>query len=191
MVEIRKTVTIIEEITSENGVELPKPVRKVAVMAVVKNPFAGRYVEDLSPLVDIGAELGTLLTAKAAAILGLENVESFGKGAIVGDNGEIEHGASMNHVKFGDAMRVVLGQGKAVVPSTVTRGGMGTTLNVPVTHINATTVRSHFDAMEVRVYDAPRADEIVVAAVLADGGRPLARLGGLKKEDIKGLDGLR
>lgn len=189
--EVRKYMVIKEEIVAEAGKKLDKPIRKVAALAVVRNPHAGKYQENLQELIDIGGELGEILTKKASDVLGTENVESFGKGAIVGENGEIEHGAAMNHVKFGNSMRKILGSGKAVVPSTVTRGSMGTTLNVPLICKDATLVRSHFDAMEVRIPDAPKADEIVVAAVLADGGRPLPRLGGLKKEDIEGKDGLK
>lgn len=189
--EIRKFVTIKETILMDGGKEVEKKVNKVAAMAVIKNPLAGQYTEDLQELIDIGGELGETLSKMAIEILGIENVESFGKGSIVGENCEIEHGAATNHVKFGNSMRKILGGGKAVVPSTVTRGTMGTTLNVPLIYKDATLVRSHFDAMEVRVSDAPRADEIVVIAVFTDGGRPLPRLGGLKKEDIVGEDGLK
>ncbi len=189
--KVRKYVTVVEEILFEGEKKLAKPVRKVAAMAVVQNPHSGVYQESLQELVDIGAELGEILTKMATDILGVINVESFGKGAIVGEKGEVEHGAAMNHVKFGNSMRKILGGGKAVVPSTVTRGAMGATLNVPLTHMNATLVRSHFDAMEIRIPDAPKSDEIVVAAVLADGGRPLPRLGGLKKDEIEGKDGLK
>ena len=189
--EVRKYLTLIEKIMYEGGKKLDKPVTKVAALAVVRNPHAGAYHDNLQGLIDIGGELGKILTKMAADLIGLDRVESFGKGAIVGENGEIEHGASMNHVKFGNSMREILGKGKAVVPSTIVRGAMGTTLNVPVTYIDATLVRSHFDAMEIRIGDAPKADEIVVAAVLTDGGRPLSRLGGLKKEEIEGKDGLK
>jgi hypothetical protein len=190
-VEVRKYVTITEEVLTEGGKKLNKPITKVAALAVVKNPHAGKYQESLQELIDIGGELGEILTKMATDVLGTENVESFGKGAIVGENGEIEHGAAMNHVKFGNSMRKILGGGKAVVPSTVTRGAMGATLNVPVIYKDATLVRSHFDAMEIRLGDAPKADEIIVAAVLTNGGRPLPRLGGLKKEEIEGKDGLK
>ena len=189
--EVRKYVTIIEEVRTEGGKKLEKPIKKVAALAVLRNPFAGKYQEDLKEIVDIGAELGEILSKMAIDVLGVENVESYGKGAIVGENGEIEHGAATNHVHFGNSMRKILGGGKAVVASTVVRGAMGATLNVPLTHREATLVRSHFDAMEIRIGDAPRADEIVVAAVFTNGGRPLSRLGGLKKDEIEGKDGLK
>lgn len=191
MFEIRKIVTLTEEIRRENGKELTEPVRKCAVMAVIKNDGAGKYIEDLQAFIDNGDILGEFLTKKAMEVLGRENIESFGKGAIVGADGEIEHGAAMNHVKFGNAMRRALGYPcKAIVPSTVTRGGPGTTLDVPLIHREANLVRSHFDAMKVSVYDAPRADELVIVAAFATEGRPLARLGGLKKDEIVG-DGIR
>lgn len=191
MFEIRKIVTVTEETRRENGKELAEPVRKCAVMAVIKNDGAGKYVEDLQDFIDNGDVLGELLTKKAMEVLGRENIESFGKGAIVGADGEIEHGAAMNHVKFGNAMRRALGYPcKTIVPSTVTRGGPGATLDVPLVHREANLVRSHFDAIKVSVYDAPRADELVIIAAFATEGRPLARLGGLKKDEIAG-DGIR
>lgn len=191
MFEIRKIVTITEETHGEMGKRLEKPVRKCAAMAVIKNDGAGRYVEDLQPFIDNGDVLGEMLTKRAMEILGVENIESFGKGAIVGADGEVEHGAAMNHVKFGNAIRRALGYPcKTIVPSTVTRGGPGTTLDVPLVHREANLVRSHFDAMKVSVYDAPRADELVIVAAFATGGRPLPRLGGLKKDEIVG-DGIR
>lgn len=191
MFEIRKIVTVTEETRRENGKELVEPVRKCAVMAVIKNDGAGKYVEDLQDFIDNGDVLGELLTKKAMEVLGRENIESFGKGAIVGADGEIEHGAAMNHVKFGNAMRRALGYPcKTIVPSTVTRGGPGATLDVPLVHREANLVRSHFDAIKVSVYDAPRADELVIIAAFATEGRPLARLGGLKKDEIAG-DGIR
>ena len=191
MFEIRKIVTITEDVCRENGREVQIGLRRCAVMAVIKNDGAGQYIENLQDYIDNGDVLGELLTKRAMEILGRENIESFGKGAIVGADGEIEHGAAMNHVKFGNAMRRALGYPcKAIVPSTVTRGGPGTTLDVPLIHREANLVRSHFDAMKVSVYDAPRADELVIVAAFATEGRPLARLGGLKKDEIAG-DGIR
>lgn len=189
--DIRKIVKIEEKIYMENDKNLDTPIRKVAVMAVVKDLYAGKYLEDLQKFIDFGAELGSLLTKEAMEILGRDNIESFGKGAIVGANCELEHGAAMNHVKFGNAMRETLGfPCKTIIPSTLVRGELGKELTVPLVHREANLVRSHFDAMEVRVSDAPRADEIVIVAVFADGGRPLSRLGGLMKENIIG-DGIR
>lgn len=191
MFEIRKIVTLLEETRRECGRALDSPVRKCAVMAVIKNDGAGTYVEDLQDYIDNGDVLGELLTKRAMEMLGREHIESFGKGAIVGADGELEHGAAMNHVKFGNAIRRALGYPcKAIVPSTVTRGGPGATLDVPLIHREANLVRSHFDAMKISVSDAPRADELVIAAVFATEGRPLARLGGLKKDEIVG-DGIR
>lgn len=191
MFEIRKIVTIKETVCREAGKELPQPINKVAVMAVIKNPAAGQYLEDLQPFIDKGGQLGVLLTEKAMEILGRENIESFGKGAIVGCDGEIEHGAAMNHVKFGNGMRQALNYPcKTIIPSTIVRGAAGIPLCIPLVHREANLVRSHFDAMEVRVADAPKNDELVIIAAFADNGRPLPRLGGLKKEEIIG-DGIR
>lgn len=191
MFEIRKIYTITEDTYRECGREISEPIHKCAVLAVIKNDGAGKYVEDLQDFIDNGGRLGELLTKKAMTVLGRENIESFGKGAIVGENGELEHGAAMNHVKFGNAMRQALGYPcKAVIPSAITRGGPGATLDVPLIHREANLVRSHFDAMKVSVPDAPAADELVICAVFATGGRPLARIGGLTKDKIVG-DGLR
>ncbi len=191
MFELRKIVTITENTYREGCRECSEPVRKCAVMAVIHNDGAGKYVEDLQDFIDEGGQLGGLLTKKAMEILGRDNIESFGKGAIVGLDGEIEHGAAMNHVKFGNAIRNALGfPCKTIIPSTVTRGTAGTTLDVPLVHREANLVRSHFDAMKVSVCDAPRNDELVIIAVFSTGGRPAARIGGLTKDAIIG-DGIR
>lgn len=191
MFELRKIVTITEDTYREGGRSCPKIIHKCAVMAVIKNDGADQYFEDLQAFIDEGDKLGEMLTTVAREILGRENIESFGKGAIVGLDGEIEHGAAMNHVKFGNAMRRALGfPCKTIVPSTVTRGPAGATLDVPLVHREANLVRSHFDAMKVSVPDAPRNDELVIVAVFATDGRPQARLDGLTKDDIIG-DGLR
>ena len=191
MFEIRKIVTITEDTLREGGRECRGTIRKCAVMAVIHNDGAEKYYEDLQAFIDEGDFLGGLLTEKAMEILGRENIESFGKGAIVGSEGEIEHGAAMNHVKFGNAMRRALGYPcKTIVPSTITRGGPGATLDVPLVHREANLVRSHFDAMKVSVPDAPARDEIVVIAAFSTGGRPQSRLGGLTKDRIIG-DGIR
>ncbi len=167
--------------------------RRAAAVAVIENPFAGRYVEDLSTLIDIGEELGELLAARAVAALGIEgaSAESYGKAAAVGENGELEHAAAVLHPKLGAPLRKVLGKGAALIPSSKKRGGLGVTLDVPLGHKDAAFVRSHFDGMEVRIADAPRANEIVVAVAVTDSGRPHPRVGGLTKEEIKGVDGLR
>ena len=191
--EIRKIVTITEETFREAGRGLVKPVKKVAAVAIVTNPYAGQYVEDLSPLTDASVELGALLTRKALEALGVsqEEVESYGKGAIVGENGELEHAAAMLHPKLGTPIREGIGGGKALLPSAKKMGGPGTAIDVPVGHRNAAYVRTHFDAMEVRVSDGPRSNEIALIIVLTNAGRPLPRIGGLTVDQIKGEDGLR
>jgi hypothetical protein len=187
---IRKLVTIVEELRAEAGRPIP-PQRKVAACAVIENPFAGTYQEDLSQLIDAGEELGELLTARALAMLEGGQVESFGKGAIVGTRGELEHAAALLHPKLGTPLRAAIGGGKAIIPSAKKVGGPGATLDVPLHFKDAVYVRSHYDAMEVRVADAPRESEILVAVVLTDAGRPLARVGGLQKSEVRGEDGLR
>ena len=191
--KIRKLVTFVEETRREMDREVSPPVRRAAAVAVIANPFAGRYVEDLSELIDIGEELGALLSERAVAALGIpgERVESYGKAAAVGENGELEHAAALLHPKLGAPVRKALGKGAALIPSSKKRGGPGVALDIPLGHKDAAFVRSHFDGMEVRVSDAPRADEIVVAVAVTDSGRPFPRVGGLTKDQIKGEDGLR
>ena len=190
---IRKIVTVVEETHSEMGRAVDPPTRRAAAVAVIENPFAGRYQEDLSELIDIGEELGDLLARRAVAALGVEGprAESYGKAAAVGENGELEHAAAILHPKLGAPVRKVLGKGAALIPSSKKRGGPGVALDIPLGHKDAAFVRSHFDGMEVRVADAPRANEIVVAVAVTDSGRPLPRVGGLKTSEIKGEDGLR
>jgi hypothetical protein len=190
---IRKLATFVEETRSEMGRAIEPPTRRAAAVAVIENPFAGKYEEDLSELMDIGEELGELLTQRAVAALGIAptTAESYGKAAAVGENGEIEHAAAILHPKLGTPVRRVLGKGAALIPSSKKRGGMGLVLDIPLGHKDAAFVRSHFDGMEVRINDAPRANEIMVAVAVTDSGRPLARVGGLTKDEIKGEDGLR
>lgn len=191
--QIRKFLTVVEETLEEAGKELPVRTRKAAALAVIKNPFAGKYQEDLSELMDIGDKLGEILATKAVEALGIDKskVESYGKAAIVGEMGELENAAAILHPKLGKPFREAVGGGKAIIPSAKKMGGIGTAIDVPLHYKDAAFVRSHYDAMEVRVPDAPRADEILVVLVVADSGRPLPRIGGLKKEEIKGEDGLR
>ena len=191
--EIRKLYTMVEETWAEGQKSLEKPVRKAAAVAVFKNPFAGKYQEDLSLLIDWSEELGEMLTKKAVAALGIEPpaVHSYGKACIAGDQGELEHCAALMHPKLGTPMRKNVGGGKAIIPSAKKLGFPGVTIDVPLHFKNAAFVRSHFDAMEVRVPDAPRSDELVLVVAVTDAGRPLARIGGLKVEEIKGEDGLR
>lgn len=190
---IRKLATFLEETQNEMGRSVNPPSRRAAAVAVIENPCAGKYVEDLSELIAIGEELGELLTQRAVAALGISGptAESYGKAAAVGENGEIEHAAAILHPKLGTPVRKVLGKGAALIPSSKKRGGMGVVLDIPLGHKDAAYVRSHFDGMEVRINDAPRANEIMVAIAITDSGRPLARVGGLTKDQIKGEDGLR
>jgi Amino acid synthesis len=190
--KIRKLVTFVEETRVEMDRAVEPPTRRAAAVAVIDNPFAGRYVEDLSLLIDIGEELGALLAQRAVAALGIEgsSAESYGKAAAVGENGELEHAAAVLHPKLGAPVRKVLGKGAALIPSSKKRGGPGVALDVPLGHKDAAFVRSHFDGMEVRIADAPRANEIMVALAVTDSGRPHPRVGGLTKGEIKGVDGL-
>jgi hypothetical protein len=191
--KIRKLVTVLEETHSELGRAVSPPTRRAAAIAVIDNPFAGRYFEDLSALTDIGEELGELLAKRAVAALGIagDKVESYGKAAAVGEDGELEHAAAILHPKLGAPVRKVLGKGAALIPSSKKRGGPGVALDIPLGHKDAAFVRSHFDGMEVHIADAPRAGEIMVAVAVTDSGRPLPRVGGLQKHEIKGEDGLR
>jgi hypothetical protein len=191
MMQIRRFYTVVEEIREEGGRPLPRPARRVAVAAVLANPLAGRYVEDLTPLVTMGQELGALLAERAVAALNGEAVESYGKAAIVGMDGEREHAAALLHPTLGGPLRTAVGGGKAIIPSAKKVGGPGTAIDIPLHYKDAAFVRSHFDAMEVRIPDAPRPDEIVVAIALTNGGRPHPRVGGLRKEEVRGDDGLR
>lgn len=191
--EIRKLYTIVEETHAEGRKKLAKAARKAAVAVVFKNPYAGKYREDLSMLYDWSEELGEMMTKKAVAALGIDpsEVHSYGKAAIAGDQGELEHCAALMHPKLGKPMRDNVGGGKAIIPSAKKMGYPGVTIDVPLHFKNAAFVRSHFDAMEVRVPDAPRPDELVLVVAVTDSGRPLARIGGLKVEEAKGEDGLR
>lgn len=189
---LRKRVIIVEEIFHEGGPIGTTPLMRGAILAVIANPFAGRYVEDIAEFMDDLKPLGLAMARQLVAALGGDPamIEGYGKGAIVGAAGELEHGA-LWHVPGGYAMREILGGAKAIVPSTKKVGGPGARLDIPVTHINASYVRSHFDAMEVGIPDAPRADELVFALVMTTGPRIHARVGGLAASEIKGEDGLR
>lgn len=191
--KIRKLIVEVEETRMEMGKAVTPPVRKALAMAVIENPYAGRYVENLDELVAIGEELGGLLGERCVQALGIElgQAQSYGKAAIVGEGGELEHAAAILHPKLGAPLRKAVEKGAALVPSSKKLGGLGTAIDVPLGHKDAAYVRSHFDAMEARVGDAPRANEIVVAVVVTDSGRPLARIGGLQASEIKGEDGLR
>jgi hypothetical protein len=191
--KIRKLVVQVDEVRIEMGRKVDPPARRAVALAVIENPCAGRYVEDLGELTDIGEELGGLLGEKCVQALGIRpaQAESYGKAAIVGEAGELEHAAAILHPKLGAPLRAAVEKGAALVPSAKKMGTLGTAIDVPLGHKDAAYVRSHFDAIEARVCDAPRPAEIVVAVAVTASGRPLARVGGLQKHEIKGEDGLR
>jgi Amino acid synthesis len=191
-IQLRKRLMAVEEVFHDGGPPPEEPLRRAAALVVIQNPFSGRYVKEIAGFMDDLKPLGLEMATWLIAALGGDpkSIEGFGKGAIVGSAGELEHGA-LWHVPGGYAMRQLLGDAKAIVPSTKKVGGPGTRLDVPITHINASYVRSHFDAMEVGINDAPRADEIVLALVMTTGARIHARVGGLRASEIKGEDGLR
>lgn len=191
--KIRKIIVQLDETRIEMGRSISPPTRKALAMAVIENPFAGQYTENLDALIAIGEELGALLGQRCVEALGIEpgQAQSYGKAAIVGEAGELEHAAAILHPKLGAPLRIAVEKGAALVPSSKKRGGLGTAIDVPLGHKDAAFVRSHFDAMEARVADAPRANEIVVAVVVTDSGRPLPRVGGLQVHEIQGKDGLR
>ncbi len=191
--DIRKLIVIVDETRIEMGRKVEPPTRRALAIAVIANPCAGRYVEQLDELIAIGEELGGLLGARCVEALGIApgRAESYGKAAIVGEKGELEHAAAILHPKLGAPLRKAVEKGAALVPSAKKMGGPGSAIDVPLGHKDAAFVRSHFDAIEARVPDAPRAGEIVVAVAVTDSGRPLARIGGLQKHEIEGKDGLR
>lgn len=191
-IAVRKYAVVVEEIFHEGGPVAATPLRRGAALAVIANPFAGRYVADIEGFMDDLKPLGLTLAQRLLDALGGDPkaIQGYGKGAIVGAAGELEHGA-LWHVPGGYAMREILGDAKAIVPSTKKVGGPGTRLDIPVTHVNASYVRSHFDAFEVGIADAPKADEMLLALVMTTGSRIHARVGGLKAGEIKGEDGLR
>ena len=191
--DIRKIATWVEETHREIGQQISPPTRKAVAVAVIKNPFVGSYTQDLTPLMDIGAELGGLLGDKCVAALGITpaQAESYGKAAMVGEGGELEHAAAILHPKLGAPLRVAVEKGAALVPSSKKMGGPGQVLDVPLGNKDAAYVRSHFDGIEVRLNDAPRAGEILVAVAVTDSGRPLPRVGGLTHAEAEGKDGLR
>ena len=190
---IRKTSVIVEETRQDIGKPVVPPTRKAAALAVIVNPFANRYEDDLTLLMDVGAELGEMLGKMCVDALGIkpEEAQSFGKAAIVGENGEWEHAAAILHPKLGAPLRKEVEKVTALVPSVKKLGGPGTPIDVPLGHKDAAYVRSHFDGMEVRLADAPRANEILVAISVTDSGRPFPRVGGLTTDEMAGEDGLR
>jgi len=192
MIQVRKYVTQVEDVFHEGGPARGEPARRGALCVVLRNPYAGRYVEDILPFMEALKPVGLEMARKLIAVLGGDRtrIEAYGKGAIVGSRGESEHG-HLWHAPGGYAMREVLGGAKAMVPSTNKLGDAGAQLAIPLCHINASYVRSHFDTIEIGVADAPRPDEIVYILAMATGPRVHARSGGLKASEIKGEDGLR
>ena len=190
---IRKLVVQVDETRREMGRDVSPPTRRALAMAVIANPYAGRYSENLDELIAIGEQLGVLLGERCVQALGIApgQAQSYGKAAIVGEAGELEHAAAILHPKLGAPLRKAVEKGAALVPSAKKQGGVGSAVDVPLGHKDAAFVRSHFDAIEARVSDAPRANEIVVAVAVTDSGRPLPRIGGLQAHEIKGEDGLR
>ncbi len=191
--KIRKIVVQVDETHLEGGQTIDPPTRRALAMAVIDNPYAGHYSANLDALIEIGQELGGLLGQRCVQALGIspEQAQSYGKAAIVGEAGELEHAAAVLHPKLGAPLRQAVSHGAALVPSAKKRGTLGTIIDVPLGHKDAAFVRSHFDAMEARVSDAPRANEMVVAVVVTDSGRPAPRIGGLQVSEIVGQDGLR
>lgn len=190
---IRKLVVQVDETHREMGRDVTPPTRRALAMAVIANPYAGRYAENLDELIAIGEQLGALLGERCVQALGITpaQAQSYGKAAIVGEAGELEHAAAILHPKLGAPLRKAVEKGAALVPSAKKQGGVGTAVDVPLGHKDAAFVRSHFDAIEARIGDAPRAHEIVVAVAVTDSGRPLPRIGGLQAHEAKGEDGLR
>ena len=190
---IRKIVVHVDEAHLEGGQAIDPPTRRALAMAVIDNPYAGHYSANLDTLIEIGEELGGLLGERCVQALGItpDQAQSYGKAAIVGEAGELEHAAAVLHPKLGAPLRKAVSHGAALVPSAKKRGTLGTIIDVPLGHKDAAFVRSHFDAMEARVSDAPRANEMVVAVVVTDSGRPAPRIGGLQVSEIVGQDGLR
>ncbi|WP_118179808.1 amino acid synthesis family protein [Paraburkholderia phosphatilytica] len=192
-IKLRKLLVQVDETRIEMGQTIDPPVRRAVAIAVIDNPYAGRYEAKLDALIEAGEELGGLLGKKCVEALGIEPgaAQSYGKAAIVGEAGELEHAAAILHPKLGAPLRAAVEKGAALVPSAKKMGTLGTAIDVPLGHKDAAFVRSHFDAIEARVADAPRASEIVVAVAVTAGGRPLPRIGGLQVSEIKGEDGLR
>jgi len=191
-VNVRKKLYTLEEVFHEGGAVSEQPLLIAAAAAVISNPFAGRYVEDIQYFMDDLKPLGMEMSHTLINRLGNDaaRIDGFGKGAIVGSGGELEHGA-LWHVPGGYAMRELLGDSKAIVPSTKKVGPVGAKIDIPITHTNASYVRSHFNTFEVNVPGAPQADEMVLILVMSCGSRIHARVGGLKANEIKGEDGLR
>jgi hypothetical protein len=188
---IRRIAIQLDETFHEGGPKALTPRTRGAIAAIVNNPFAGRYEPDLIPAMEALKPLGLEMTDRLiAAMGGRSGIDGYGKGAIVGGRGEVEHGA-LWHLPGGYAMRERLGESRAIVPSAMKVAAMGVSLDVPIGHINAAYVRGHFDAITVAIPDAPKQDEIVFILAMTRGARVHSRMAGLELKDVKGLDGLR
>ena len=177
LLDIRKIVVQLEQLHRDMGKAVNPPSRKVTVAAVINNPYAGQYVEDLEPLYDLGKEIGGLLAERGVEALGVEpdSVEAYGKGAVIGVDGELEHAAAVLHPRFGGPVRAAVDHGDDIIPSTKKVGGPGSVLLMPITEKNSIWSFDHMDAAEIAIADAPKSDEMVIAVALAIGGRPLHR----------------
>jgi Amino acid synthesis len=187
---IKRLLTFLDEIRSAGGRDVVPPLRKAAAVAIIDNPFAGRFVEDLSALTRASEAIGREICAIAVRLLTPDQAVSYGKAAVVGINGEQEHGNAMLTTVFGNVMREAAGGGKAWISSMTKRGAPGAVIDIPLAHKDALYVRSHYDGMTVMLPDAPQPNEIAIIAVYATRGRPNQRVGGLSASDIKGQDGL-
>lgn len=191
LVKIRKFKLDIEEVHHEGGPVVAEPLLIAVAVAVVENPYAGRYEENLLPFMEQLRALGSELSQRLITALGgAQRIQAYGKGAIVGEDGELEHGAVW-HEAGGWAMREALGNPKAIVPAAKSIAGPGSRIMIPLGHIQAAYVRSHFGVAEMSLWDGPRRNEIAFGLAMATGGRIHARIGGLAVGDVKGEDGLR
>jgi hypothetical protein len=188
--QIKRTLAFIDDIAIEAGRAVDPPLRKVAVVAVIDNPFAGKFEKDLSPLTKASEEIGRQMSKMAMALLSPHKPESYGKGAVIGMNGEQEHGVAMLTTVFGNVMREAAGGGKAWISSMTKRAAPGGSIDIPFAHKDALYVRSHYDGITITLNDAPLPDEIALICAFASRGRPHHRVGGPKASEIKGVDGL-
>jgi len=191
VIDVRKLVLSVEDVWHDGGPRNGRPLQRGSIAAVLHNPYAGEYVDDIQPMMEALKPLGREMAQRLIAALGgPAAIEGYGKGALIGLGGELEHGA-LWHVPGGYGMRDLLEGSHAIVPSTTKIGAAGATIDIPIHHRVAAYVRSHFDSLEVRVADGPRADEMLLALAMTTGGRPHARVGGLRVDEISKFDGQR
>jgi hypothetical protein len=188
--KIKRILTFCDEVRIEAGREVEPPLRKAAAVAVIDNPYAGRFERDLTVLTQASEDIGREICRLAVGLLAPEKPVSYGKAAIIGLNGEQEHGVAMLTTVFGNVMRDAAGGGKAWISSLTKRAAPGASIDVPLAHKDALYVRSHYDGMSLTLHDCPLPDEIAIIAAYASRGRPHHRVGGLAASEIKGLDGL-